>query len=246
MLTFPSSFGCREASFRLSLPPAVEARLRELAGAGDDEVARVMAASLSAVGRDGLRSPGRGRRRRPHACARARSPRRTRNGAWAAGSSRPRRPIAAAPAARPRRARARAARCRRSSASTRETMFAELETRGVRFDIQEGPRRSRVKVGVPTEIKEEEYRVALTAVGARELAEHGHEVLIQKGAGEGSAIADSDYEAQGATDRRHRRGRLRRGRHGARRQGAAAASRSRCSAPSRPSSPTCTWRRLPS
>jgi alanine dehydrogenase len=55
-----------------------------------------------------------------------------------------------------------------------------------------------VKVGVPTEIKEEEYRVALTAVGARELAEHGHEVLIQKGAGEGSAIADSDYEAQGA------------------------------------------------
>jgi alanine dehydrogenase len=55
-----------------------------------------------------------------------------------------------------------------------------------------------VKVGVPTEIKEEEYRVALTAVGARELAEHGHEVLIQSGAGEGSAISDSDYEAQRA------------------------------------------------
>ena len=55
-----------------------------------------------------------------------------------------------------------------------------------------------MKVGVPTEIKEEEYRVALTAVGARELAEHGHEVLVQKGAGEGSAIADSEYEAQGA------------------------------------------------
>ncbi len=55
-----------------------------------------------------------------------------------------------------------------------------------------------MKVGVPTEIKEEEYRVALTAVGVRELAEHGHEVLIQVGAGEGSAIADSDYEAQGA------------------------------------------------
>ena len=55
-----------------------------------------------------------------------------------------------------------------------------------------------MKVGVPTEIKEEEYRVALTAVGARELAEHGHDVLIQKGAGEGSAIADFDYEAQGA------------------------------------------------
>ena len=55
-----------------------------------------------------------------------------------------------------------------------------------------------MKVGVPTEIKAEEYRVALTAVGARELAEHGHEVLVQSGAGEGSAISDADYEAQGA------------------------------------------------
>jgi alanine dehydrogenase len=55
-----------------------------------------------------------------------------------------------------------------------------------------------MRVGVPTEIKEEEYRVALTAVGARELAEHGHDVVIQSGAGEGSAISDADYEAQGA------------------------------------------------
>jgi alanine dehydrogenase len=55
-----------------------------------------------------------------------------------------------------------------------------------------------VRVGVPTEIKEDEYRVALTPSGTRELAEHGHEVLIQAGAGEGSAIADADYEAQGA------------------------------------------------
>jgi alanine dehydrogenase len=55
-----------------------------------------------------------------------------------------------------------------------------------------------VKVGVPTETKDDEYRVALTPAGARELAEHGHEVLIQAGAGEGSAIADSDYVAQGA------------------------------------------------
>ena len=55
-----------------------------------------------------------------------------------------------------------------------------------------------MKVGVPTEIKQDEYRVALTAAGARELAEHGHEVLVQKGAGEGSSISDSEYEAQGA------------------------------------------------
>jgi len=55
-----------------------------------------------------------------------------------------------------------------------------------------------VKVGVPSEIKPDEYRVALTPAGARELAEHGHEVVVESGAGTGSAIADSDYEAQGA------------------------------------------------
>jgi alanine dehydrogenase len=55
-----------------------------------------------------------------------------------------------------------------------------------------------VIVGVPTEIKSDEYRVALTPIGVRELTEHGHEVLIQAGAGEGSSISDAQYEAQGA------------------------------------------------
>ena len=55
-----------------------------------------------------------------------------------------------------------------------------------------------MRVGVASEVKSDEYRVALTPAGARELAEHGHEVLVQAGAGEGSAISDSDYEAQGA------------------------------------------------
>jgi alanine dehydrogenase len=55
-----------------------------------------------------------------------------------------------------------------------------------------------VKVGVPTEIKPDEYRVAITPIGVRELSEHGHDVVIQKGAGEGSAISDADFEAQGA------------------------------------------------
>jgi alanine dehydrogenase len=55
-----------------------------------------------------------------------------------------------------------------------------------------------MRVGVPTETKVDEYRVAVTPAGARELAEHGHEVLIQAGAGDGSAIADEDYAAQGA------------------------------------------------
>jgi alanine dehydrogenase len=56
-----------------------------------------------------------------------------------------------------------------------------------------------MKIGVPTEIKSDEYRVAVTPAGVRELTEHGHEVLVQAGAGEGSAIADAEYEAQGAT-----------------------------------------------
>src|ERR1700710_2938480 len=55
-----------------------------------------------------------------------------------------------------------------------------------------------MKVGVPTEIKTDEYRVALTPAGVRELVEHGHEVAVQAGAGEGSAIDDSDYTSQGA------------------------------------------------
>jgi alanine dehydrogenase len=55
-----------------------------------------------------------------------------------------------------------------------------------------------VKVGVVTEIKDDEYRVALTPAGARELAEHGHEVIVQARAGEGSAIPDPEYVAQRA------------------------------------------------
>ena len=55
-----------------------------------------------------------------------------------------------------------------------------------------------MKVGVPTEIKTDEYRVALTPSGVRELVEHGHEVVVEAGAGEGSSISDADYRAQGA------------------------------------------------
>src|SRR3954452_16280006 len=55
-----------------------------------------------------------------------------------------------------------------------------------------------MRVGAPTEVKADEYRVALTPTGARELVDAGHEVVVQRGAGAGSAIADSDYEAQGA------------------------------------------------
>jgi alanine dehydrogenase len=55
-----------------------------------------------------------------------------------------------------------------------------------------------MKVGVPTEVKPDEYRVALTPAGVRELADAGHSVYVQSGAGVGSAIADDQYAAQGA------------------------------------------------
>ncbi len=56
-----------------------------------------------------------------------------------------------------------------------------------------------MKVGVPTEIKADEYRVALTPSGVRELTDRGHSVCVQAGAGEGSAIPDEHYAAQGAS-----------------------------------------------
>jgi alanine dehydrogenase len=55
-----------------------------------------------------------------------------------------------------------------------------------------------VKVGVVREIKADEYRVALTPAGARELEQRGHDVIIETGAGEGSAFSDAAYEAAGA------------------------------------------------
>ena len=56
-----------------------------------------------------------------------------------------------------------------------------------------------MRVGVPTEIKPDEYRVAITPAGVRELCSRGHVVLIQAGAGLGSAISDEQFAAQGAT-----------------------------------------------
>ncbi|MGV9800532.1 alanine dehydrogenase [Mycobacterium sp. NPDC003449] len=53
-------------------------------------------------------------------------------------------------------------------------------------------------VGVPTEIKNNEYRVAITPAGVTELTRRGHDVIVQAGAGNGSAIADNDFKAAGA------------------------------------------------
>lgn len=55
-----------------------------------------------------------------------------------------------------------------------------------------------MKVGVPTEVKNHEYRVAITPIGVHELTARGHDVVVQAGAGLGSSISDEAYIAAGA------------------------------------------------
>jgi alanine dehydrogenase len=55
-----------------------------------------------------------------------------------------------------------------------------------------------MRVGVPSEVKNNEYRVAITPIGVHELVAHGHEVIVQSGAGLGSQIPDAEYAAAGA------------------------------------------------
>ena len=55
-----------------------------------------------------------------------------------------------------------------------------------------------MRIGVPTEVKDSEYRVALTPAGVDALVRRGHQVTVQTGAGEGSAIADAAYADAGA------------------------------------------------
>jgi alanine dehydrogenase len=55
-----------------------------------------------------------------------------------------------------------------------------------------------VIIGIPKEIKRDEYRVALLPVGAEEFVRTGHTVLVERGAGLGSGLTDDDYHAQGA------------------------------------------------
>ena len=55
-----------------------------------------------------------------------------------------------------------------------------------------------MRVGIPTEIKVQEFRVGITPAGVHALKEAGHTVLVQKGAGLGSMITDEEYVAAGA------------------------------------------------
>ena len=53
-------------------------------------------------------------------------------------------------------------------------------------------------IGIPKEIKTDEYRVSMTPAGVHDLIANGHKVLVEKLAGEGSGISDQDYLDQGA------------------------------------------------
>ncbi len=95
-------------------------------------------------------------------------------------------------------------------------------------------------VGVPKEIKTDEYRVAMIPVGVEELTRAGHKVLIQAGAGAGSGISDEQYAANGAEIVADRAEVWKRGRPDREGQGAAAATSGRSCGPGRSSSPTST------
>ena len=55
-----------------------------------------------------------------------------------------------------------------------------------------------MRVGIPKEVKDNEYRVAITPAGVKELVSHGHEVVVEKDAGVGSSITDDEFVAAGA------------------------------------------------
>ena len=76
-------------------------------------------------------------------------------------------------------------------------------------------------VGVPKEIKDNEFRVGMTPAAVAELVHHGHEVIVETSAGLGSGSPDEEYVRAGAKIVDDRRRRLRRSRHDREGQGAA-------------------------
>jgi alanine dehydrogenase len=61
-----------------------------------------------------------------------------------------------------------------------------------------GQKENDMRIGVPTEIKDNEYRVGMVPSGVREVVHDGHTVFIQQGAGLGSGFTDAEYRAAGA------------------------------------------------
>jgi len=82
-----------------------------------------------------------------------------------------------------------------SSSRSRELGKAAL---GFFTDVKDRVPGGNMRIGVPTEIKSDERRVALTPAGVRELVARGHPVIVQRGAGAGSGFADEAYASEGA------------------------------------------------
>src|SRR5438067_9300712 len=81
----------------------------------------------------------------------------------------------------------------------RRAAICELRSRArMRAARDFAPRSRTMRIGVPAEIKDNEYRVGMTPSGVRDLNADGHEMLVQKGAGDGSGFADDEYAAAGA------------------------------------------------
>jgi alanine dehydrogenase len=82
----------------------------------------------------------------------------------------------------------------------RSDVCHRLETRDLHTGVHqiEQPTEVVMRIGVPREIKNREYRVAVTPAGVHALVTAGHEVVVEAGAGVGSAIADEDYLVAGA------------------------------------------------
>ena len=91
----------------------------------------------------------------------------------------------------------------RRTRPTRHRLAGSPRRRGGRAPTHLGAHgqrgREHVRIGVPKEVKNHEYRVAITPIGVHELVAHGHEVFVEKDAGVGSQIDDAEYVAAGAT-----------------------------------------------
>ena len=148
----------------------VEGHRRILRSAG----ARRRSSAAVAVGRHG----GTRRRARHELLTRGRSVRRFLPGRCGAAGGVPRLRPRRAPTGRPMMRRGHA---RHPRGATRQTKESKI-----------------MRVGVPREVKNREYRVALTPAGVTELVRAGHSVLVEHAAGEGSSIPDADYVAAGA------------------------------------------------
>src|SRR5210317_666782 len=83
----------------------------------------------------------------------------------------------------------------RNFASQCRSIAHIMAVQSSRFQVWREP----MKIGVPKEIKNLEFRVGMTPAGVNEVIHDGHEVIVQTDAGAGIGVTDADYEAVGAT-----------------------------------------------